>query len=131
MTTIDRSNWTQEEWDAWYKARYAALVFESGMQSDLLKNDLADEVEKVDRAANRHPDGTIYVVSRPGRHHDIIRHMVSLDRGGPGNISDQGFLTTHGRYVDRKEARIIADREGQTLPDAHTLQYLFSEDLFR
>jgi hypothetical protein len=130
MTTVDRSDWTQDQWDAWYKERYAGLVFESGTQEELLKSDTGD-IELVDRAANRHPDGVIYVVSRPGRHHDLIHHMGQLGRAGAGNVNDQGFLTTHGRFINRVEARIIADREGQTLPDAHSTKYLFSEDLFR
>lgn len=60
------------------------------------------------------------------RHHDIIRRFQ-------GEISrypeDQGFYTSKGRFVDRKEAMIIAKEAGQ-VENLGTREMLFSEDLY-
>jgi hypothetical protein len=60
------------------------------------------------------------------RHHDIIRRFQ-------GEISrypeDQGFYTSKGRFVDRKEAMIIAKEAGQ-VENIGTREMLFSEDLY-
>lgn len=58
------------------------------------------------------------------RHHDIIQRFK-----GELDVEEQGFYTSKGRYVDRKEALKIAKACGQVEEDHyHTL--LFSEDLY-
>lgn len=66
-----------------------------------------------------------YTMPRPARHHNILHTM-------PGDVLDveQGFLTSDGRYVDREEARQLAETAGQLLPTAINHKQLFSEDVW-
>ena len=43
------------------------------------------------------------------------------------DIKQQGFYTSYGRFVDRKEAMNIAKKAGQVETDNETL---YSEDLY-
>lgn len=60
------------------------------------------------------------------RHHDIIRRFH-------GEISrypeDQGFYTSKGRFVDRRDAMIIAKNAGQFDKNS-SKEILYSEDLY-
>lgn len=64
------------------------------------------------------------------RHHSIFRTFnnppdyILADR----NPRSQGFMTSMGRWVDRKEAAEIARRERQVREDHSGI--LFSEDLY-
>jgi hypothetical protein len=66
------------------------------------------------------PDG--YIV-RGHRHHDALRSALGMERakGLKGSELPQGFMTSRGRFIDRKEARRLVD--GQDGP-------LFSEDVY-
>lgn len=86
--------------------------------------------EKILGPAIRHPDGLIYAIGRRGRHHHCIRYMNTLGRAGLSNTHDQGFVTTHGRYVDRFEALGIAQAAGQLIRKTPPPDRLFSEDLW-
>jgi hypothetical protein len=71
--------------------------------------------------------GSVIVsVERPGRHGDCINflHGLGVDH------RDQGFLTSHGRFVDRREAALIAIDRGQGAPRLICNGNLFSEDLW-
>lgn len=66
----------------------------------------------------------------PKRHHDII-HAVAEYIGRPVVPHEQGFLTSTGRFVGRKEAYGLALRAGQIAPKPNAvLPDLFSEDLW-
>jgi len=92
-------------------------------------------------AAIRARDGTVWTLPRPARHHDILAHMkaagVSLE---DRHSSDQGFIASDGRFVDRREAMTIALAAGQFLTERATCSgvrwkatlggKLFSEDIF-
>ena len=84
-------------------------------------------------AAIKHPDGEIYALPAPMRHHHII-HMMYDDNGRNGeggeNCDNQGFLTSYGRFVDRDEAGRIAIAAGQLPLVRDTEHHLFSEDLW-
>lgn len=74
----------------------------------------------------------IHLIELGFRHHDIfIRFQGEVSR----NSDDQGFYTSYGRFVDRKEAYKIAFEAGQItkkfdrLPTAQEPE-LFSEDLY-
>lgn len=74
-------------------------------------------------------DGVVYSVSRPGRHHNVIRMMY--ESGNPqeeGHV--QGFVTNEGIFVDRKDAYIIARDAGQILDKTFPSDTLFSEDVW-
>lgn len=60
------------------------------------------------------------------RHHDIIRRFQGEISRNP---ADQGFYTSKGRFVDRKEAMIIAKTSGQFDTNS-TKEILYSEDLY-
>lgn len=81
---------------------------------------------KVVAAAIIDDDGTVFSVPPPGRHHDVIALMASQDRPCPC-IRQQGFVLSDGRYVDRKEAKVVAIAAGQLLERASNLDILFSE----
>ena len=90
------------------------------------------DTETIDRAAIWYR-GRTYSVARPGRHHDIIRAM-DLAGIDPAH-GHQGFVTSSGRFVDRREARKIAEAAGQLLPvdDLGAIRQhpeLFSEDVW-
>lgn len=75
----------------------------------------------------------------PGRHHTILRSMEGL--GIPASHArnaEQGFVTSTGRFVDRREGMHIARAAGQLIPRAggymageiSTGDELFSEDVW-
>lgn len=78
--------------------------------------------------------GQALALPRPARHHTIIRWLSGLvpEREWPvcGGGREQGFLTSAGRYVDRKEAFAVAVSAGQCRADAPRSDELFSEDLW-
>lgn len=76
-------------------------------------------------------DGAVHTVERPGRHHDIIRELAEAGFKTPiGGV--QGFVTSKGVFVDRKEALTIAlDSKQVTIDKCHAPKTgLFSEDLW-
>jgi hypothetical protein len=80
--------------------------------------------EEIVRAAVRY-DGIVWSLPRPARHHHIIAaHAVVTLRCGSG---EQGFLTSEGRFVNRRAAAEIAWIAGQTAVERYEL---FSEDLW-
>jgi hypothetical protein len=61
------------------------------------------------------------------RHHDIFQRYIGEVSKRP---CDQGFFTSHGRFVGRKEAYIIAYNVGQVTEKPSETRLLFSEDLY-
>lgn len=88
-----------------------------------------DEPETVDRAAIRY-EGRVWSMPRPARHHNIVYMMARTEDLPPEAMHDQGFVTSRGRYVDRYEARALAEAANQLLPGAYVLPQLFSEDVW-
>lgn len=86
------------------------------------------EGEKIEAAAILY-DGIIYFVDRPGRHHNVAHLMYE---SGMDTITqcEQGFLTSAGRYANRRAACVIAERAGQILQKTPPKDYLFSEDVW-
>jgi len=89
--------------------------------------------EVIVAAAIRHPDGELYALPAPNRHHHVI-WMMHEDNGRNGesseNAADQGFLTSYGRFVDRYEGGQIAKAAGQIKVKTGPEHCLFSEDLW-
>ncbi len=77
-----------------------------------------------------HPDGDVYTVSRPGRHHHVIAYMAAMRRGGLRNTKRQGYVTTHGRWVDRIEGLAIATAANQIIFKHPSYRELYSEDMW-
>lgn len=74
--------------------------------------------ERIETAAIR-VDGVVWTLPRPARHHVLIAAWGWAHYGAkPGRIDqhDQGFVTSKGRFVDRKEGAAIAVAAKQILP---------------
>ncbi len=95
-------------------------------------------VERIEAAAIS-LDGVVWSVPRPGRHHDVIQHVLrkrpELDFVGGA----QGFVTSTGRFVGRYEAKDIARAADQIIaseigpggvPFKRQYPELFSEDVW-
>ncbi len=85
-------------------------------------------MEFIEKAALR-IDIVTFSVERPGRHHTIIHALVDLGMPKPINTEHTGFITSTGRFVDRKEAAIIALNAKQT-DKLIAPPNLYSEDLW-
>lgn len=86
--------------------------------------------ETIERAAIRDDAGVVYSVPRPGRHHDVINHMIDDLKWAPPVVGEQGFTTSTGRFVNRQEAMKIAKAAGQLIAEPHVPDMLFSEDIY-
>jgi hypothetical protein len=91
--------------------------------------DLYDEERIVGSAVLHYGTGQIWAVEAPGRHHHVLWAMDML-KVPHAYHRDQGFLTNWGRYVDRKEAALIAAAANQLLDKQFTPPELFSEDVW-
>ena len=76
-------------------------------------------------------DGTVWVATKPKRHHDVLRLMcnagLSIEECATGK---QGFLTNYGRFLSRLQALPVALRAKQTDGFAYDGGRLYSEDLW-
>lgn len=85
-------------------------------------------------AVKRHPEAPvpfdghfdIWDVETGYRHSDILIKNHGWVQKHP---NAQGFLTSYGRFVNRKEAKEIAEQAGQ-LPNGTISNVLTSEDLY-
>ena len=76
-------------------------------------------------------DGRIYKLPRPSRHHDLIRMIA--DTGGKIPVTgEQGFYSNKRRFIDRKEAKIVALKTVKKLlsEGKYDLEELYSECLW-
>ena len=74
--------------------------------------------------------GIIYSAPIPNRHHDIIKTMIVVSKiPHPFVGMVQGFLTSEGNFVNRKEAYKIA-KEAKQLLREHPGGSLFSEEVW-
>ena len=78
-----------------------------------------------------YPPHLIVTAPPPARHGTLLHPLHDLGPA-PEHIDDQGFITSTGRFVERKEALQIALASGQPMID-HPSRHdtlLFSEDLW-
>ena len=71
----------------------------------------------------------MWFVPRPGRHHDVIRKIAETLPPDGFVSGEQGFVTSHRRFVSRREGDGSPWPQGQT----EALKWgdrLFSEDLW-
>ena len=86
-----------------------------------------EEDEKVACTASLFND-VLYVIENPGRHHHIIH--IRYHSGHKKSIGGiQSFITSHGRFIDRKMAGKIALQTGQ-IEKLKVPPYLYSEDIW-
>lgn len=74
-------------------------------------------------------DGKTYALPRPYRHHHCV-HKRYLETHKQVATESQGFITSHLRYVDRKEGLQIARDAGQLLSRHFHKTELFSESMW-
>jgi hypothetical protein len=88
--------------------------------------------ERIIGVAAKHPDGNVYSLLAPARHGQILRLIIAAypDNRDAPHTCIQGFVTDGFRFVDRKEARTIADAAGQSSHRDKKQSDLFSEDLW-
>lgn len=84
--------------------------------------------ESIKAAAISH-NGVVYYVPRPGRHHNVC-WLMSEQGLGPDTMRYQGFVTSLGRFVNRREACVIAKEAGQIKQKTSPEYELFSEDMW-
>lgn len=87
--------------------------------------------ERIVSAANRSPDGFVVMCVRHGC--DLFYGTVDKIYTEDENYCDweQGFVTNKYRFVDRSEAWIIAEKQGQIIRDKDLcLGTLYSENLY-
>lgn len=77
-------------------------------------------------------DNFIVSAPPPARHHTLL-HALHNTYGKHGPLikaTDQGFVTSAGRYVGRDEAAQMAVAAGQIIKPKFRPNTLFSEDLW-
>jgi hypothetical protein len=74
-------------------------------------------------------EGVVYSVPRPGRHHHVFKVMPE-HVAKASHLNDQGFVTSMGRFVDRREAALIARAANQLIREPTPSYMLTSEDVW-
>lgn len=87
-----------------------------------------DKKEYIMLVAIKLTNGIIYGVTIPGEHFHVVQ-MAFMDDFTPFDIVEHGFITTHGRFVSRKEALEIALRVGQIKEAQEPRTELFAHQL--
>lgn len=88
--------------------------------------------EKIKAAAIMSTDGLVHSVPAPGRHMDVMIHMVdNLGYQRPIKQENlQGFVTEDDVFLDRVQAHRVASQAKQILPGRGARRELYSEDLW-
>ncbi|MNU19483.1 hypothetical protein D3C71_77110 [compost metagenome] len=88
--------------------------------------------ERIVHAATRDSKtGRIYSVVAPGRHHNLVSLMRQIGVATTGeNRRAQGFITSRGRFLDRREALKVATLANQLIRKTAPEDRLFSEDVW-
>ena len=95
----------------------------------------APEPERIFQAAiRRDSDNHVFTLPQPAKHNHLIDHIISTSNGEVKRVGygyKQGFITTRdNRFVDRKEACIIARAAGQIEGKSSAVTLLYSEDIW-
>jgi hypothetical protein len=76
--------------------------------------------------------GKTYSLPAPNRHHNVIRMIAAENGVGIRGPDKQGFLDETGKFLNRKDAMLIAQATGQLnrRPGGYNGDDLYSEDLW-
>lgn len=85
---------------------------------------------RVVAVAVRLPNGLVFTMEAPARHHNVIHAMTELEIDTMREEVTQGFLLSDGTFCRRKPARRIAEEANQLLPRESKLSELYSEDVW-
>lgn len=88
------------------------------------------EPEEIACAAIKYDDIGALFLPAPARHHHIIWARLMIDGVPTHSNGIQGFLTTRGRFVDRKEGLRIAEARDQIEIKHPSFNELYSEDMW-
>jgi hypothetical protein len=81
------------------------------------------------KAAAIRTGGVVYIVPRPGRHHNVLKAMP-VHVAEASHLDEQGFITSTNRFVDRREAAKIARAAIQLIREPTPSWMLTSEDVW-
>ncbi len=82
------------------------------------------------KAAAVRVDRKVYTLPPPGRHNDVLRLIWEVTGKRVPNHKEQGFVTECGRFLNRKQAGVVARRAGQIDELQWPHMGLNSEDLW-
>ena len=76
--------------------------------------------------------GKIFSLPSPNRHHNVIRMIAEETGEGIKDFHKEGFVTSNGMYLSRREAFIYAKNKNQLNrdPNGYSGDELFSEDIW-
>jgi len=99
------------------------------MEDYWTKNNLIKPASRIVCAANRHKESGRIVCG--ARHWDNVMRSQKLESETFNNW-DQGFINQFGEWLNREEAWVIAEEQGQIRNLCYDKQtgYLFSENLY-
>jgi hypothetical protein len=108
-------------------ARAAAKRFEE-MQSHHIGERF--KTEEIACVAIKYADIGVLALPAPARHHHVMWSRLFVDGKATPGHAIQGFLTTKGRFVDRKEGLAIATARNQIVQKHGNATELYSEDMW-
>jgi len=79
-------------------------------------------------AANKFENGPMLIGARHFDQHMIVQ-MAYMDVKG-SDPHTQGFIDQYGKFYTRKEAWVIAEKNGQIIREVSSPGMLFSENLY-
>lgn len=101
------------------------------MKEVISKNTEAPRMTKIVAVAIQY-DGKVYSLPKPNRHHHVIRAIAAENGEGIHGPDVQGFLDEAGKFLNRREAYILATNTCQInrRPGGYNGTDLYSEDLW-
>lgn len=113
-----------------YKAKKANKVEKEYILCSAIKRKASRTENRITYKDNRVRDkfgmlDDIYSIELGRRHCDIIARFGADEL----DLSQQGFYTSWGRFLNRKDALLLAIENGQVIDHVHEAK-LFSEDLY-
>lgn len=115
-------------WEVSTSGRLSGRLPEETFSHAYFRGAPPSDVETITEAAILHR-AQPWSVPRPGRHGDVVRRLAEAHPNDGPFVEEQGFMTSHGRFVGRVEAGRIALAAGQ-IPALRWAPNLFSEDLW-
>jgi hypothetical protein len=120
-------------WWSTFDAVWKDVAQNHGVQAQADADIMSAGPERITGVALKAPVTGLYMLPAPNRHYDVIMLMVKMGRGHESSRAEHGFVTSHGRYLNRVDALAVALASGQVSEDLRpvpNLPELFSEDVW-